>query len=425
MSDEFSLGTQIGILIVLLTLSAFFSSTETALMSLNRYRLRHRSRSGHRGAQLAEALLKRPDRIISLILLGNNLTHILAASLTTLIAVRQWGEHSVAVAALVLTVIILIFAEVIPKTAAALNPEKIALPAAFIYYPLLKLLHPVVWLLNGISNGVLWLMGVRGQDIYQHHLTKEELRVVLTEAGTRIPRKRQQMMTRILDLEKVTVEDVMVPRAEVVGLDLAQNWEDILRQIQDTQYSRIPVFSDELDNLQGVLHLRSVIRDLAHGRLERDALARSLREPYFVHEGTPLNRQLFHFQNEKQRLALVVDEYGDIQGLVTLEDILEEIVGEYTTDPADMARDVHPQRDGTFVVNGAANVRDLNRLMNWDLPVDGPKTLNGLIVNYLESIPEPGTGLKLAGYPIEILNVADNTVKTVRIHPRKNAERDG
>ncbi len=425
MSDEFSLGTQIGILIVLLTLSAFFSSTETALMSLNRYRLRHRSRSGHRGAQLAEALLKRPDRIISLILLGNNLTHILAASLTTLIAVRQWGEHSVAVAALVLTVIILIFAEVIPKTAAAINPEKIALPAAFIYYPLLKILHPVVWLLNGISNGVLWLMGVRGPDIYQHHLTKEELRVVLTEAGTRIPRKRQQMMTRILDLEKVTVEDVMVPRAEVVGLDLAQNWEDILRQIQDTQYSRIPVFSDELDNLQGVLHLRSVIRDLAHGRLERDALARSLREPYFVHEGTPLNRQLFHFQNEKQRLALVVDEYGDIQGLVTLEDILEEIVGEYTTDPADMARDVHPQRDGTFVVNGAANVRDLNRLMNWDLPVDGPKTLNGLIVNYLESIPEPGTGLKLAGYPIEILNVADNTVKTVRIHPRKNAERGG
>lgn len=394
-------------------------------MSLNRYRLRHRSRSGHRGAQLAEALLKRPDRIISLILLGNNLTHILAASLTTLIAVRQWGEHSVAVAALVLTVIILIFAEVIPKTAAAINPEKIALPAAFIYYPLLKILHPVVWLLNGISNGVLWLMGVRGPDIYQHHLTKEELRVVLTEAGTRIPRKRQQMMTRILDLEKVTVEDVMVPRAEVVGLDLAQNWEDILRQIQDTQYSRIPVFSDELDNLQGVLHLRSVIRDLAHGRLERDALARSLREPYFVHEGTPLNRQLFHFQNEKQRLALVVDEYGDIQGLVTLEDILEEIVGEYTTDPADMARDVHPQRDGTFVVNGAANVRDLNRLMNWDLPVDGPKTLNGLIVNYLESIPEPGTGLKLAGYPIEILNVADNTVKTVRIHPRKNAERGG
>ena len=425
MSDEFSLGTQIGILIVLLTLSAFFSSTETALMSLNRYRLRHRSRSGHRGAQLAEALLKRPDRIISLILLGNNLTHVLAASLTTLIAVRQWGEHSVAVAALVLTVIILIFAEVIPKTAAAMNPEKIALPAAFIYYPLLKLMHPVVWLLNGISNGLLWLMGVRGQDIYQHHLTKEELRVVLTEAGTRIPRKRQQMMTRILDLEKVTVEDVMVPKAEVVGLDLAQNWEDILRQIQDTQYSRIPVFSDELDNLQGVLHLRSVIRDLAHGRLERDALARSLREPYFVHEGTPLNRQLFHFQNEKQRLALVVDEYGDIQGLVTLEDILEEIVGEYTTDPADMARDVHPQRDGTFVVNGAANVRDLNRLMNWDLPVDGPKTLNGLIVNYLESIPEPGTGLKLAGYPIEILNVADNTVKTVRIHPRKKSERGG
>jgi len=229
------------------------------------------------------------------------------------------------------------------------------------------------------------------------------------------------MMTRILDLENITVEDVMVPRADVVGIDLAQDWEDILRQIQNTPYTRMPVYSDELDNLQGVVHLRSVVRDLAHGRLERDALARSLKEPYFVHEGTSLNRQLFHFQDEKQRLALVVDEYGDIQGLVTLEDILEEIVGDFTSDPADLARDVHPQRDGTYVVNGSANVRDLNRTMGWELPVDGAKTLNGLIVNYLESIPEPGTGLKLSGYPIEILNVTDNIVKTVRIHPRKNS----
>ena len=302
-----------------------------------------------------------------------------------------------------------------------MNPERIALPAAFIYYPLLKLVSPVIWMLNTISNGLLWLIGIRDPDMYQHHLSKEELRVVLTEAGTRIPRKRQQMMTRILDLENITVEDVMVPRADVVGIDLAQDWEDILRQIQDTPYTRLPVYSDELDNLQGVVHLRSVVRDLAHGRLERDALARSLKEPYFVHEGTSLNRQLFHFQNEKQRLALVVDEYGDIQGLVTLEDILEEIVGDFTSDPADLARDVHPQRDGTFVVNGSANVRDLNRTMGWELPVDGAKTLNGLIVNYLESIPEPGTGLKLSGYPIEILNVTDNIVRTVRIHPRKNS----
>ena len=421
MSDDFSLGAQIGILIVLLILSAFFSSSETALMSINRYRLRYRARTGHRGAQLAETLLKRPDRLLGLILLGNNLVNILAASLTTLIAIHQWGEQSVTVAALVLTVVILIFAEVVPKTAAAMNPERIAFPAAFIYYPLLKLVYPVIWILNGISNGLLWLIGIRDRDQYQHHLSKEELRVVLTDAGTRIPRKRQQMMTRILDLENITVEDVMVPRADVVGIDLAQDWEDILQQIQDTPYTRLPVYSDELDNLQGVVHLRSVIRDLAHGRLERDALARSLKEPYFVHEGTSLNRQLFHFQNEKQRLALVVDEYGDIQGLVTLEDILEEIVGDFTSDPADLARDVHPQRDGTYVVNGSANVRDLNRTMGWELPVDGAKTLNGLIVNYLESIPEPGTGLKLSGYPIEILNVTDNIVKTVRIHPRKNS----
>ncbi|MCH8896432.1 MAG: DUF21 domain-containing protein, partial [Proteobacteria bacterium] len=201
LSDDFSLGAQIGILIVLLILSAFFSSSETALMSVNRYRLRYRARTGHRGAQLAETLLKRPDRILGLILLGNNLVNILAASLTTLIAIRQWGEQSVTVAALVLTVVILIFAEVVPKTAAAMNPERIAFPAAFIYYPLLKLVYPVIWILNGISNGLLWLIGIRDRDMYQHHLSKEELRVVLTDAGTRIPRKRQQMMTRILDLE--------------------------------------------------------------------------------------------------------------------------------------------------------------------------------------------------------------------------------
>jgi len=418
LSDDVPLAVLYGVLAVLLLLSAFFSSTETALMSVNRYRLRHRARAGHRGAQLVETLLQRPERIIGLILLGNNLVNILAASLVTIIALRVGGEGAVAVGALILTLVILVFAEVTPKTLAAIHPGPLAGIAAYVYTPLLKVVYPVVWFLNVITNGLLRLMGVSGKEAGGHSLSQEELRTVVTEAGALIPRNHRRMLTSILDLEKVTVDDIMIPHNEIVGIDLNDGWEDILTQLKNAQHTRMPLYWDGIDNVTGILHLRDVVNELSQGTLGKDSLTKLARESYYVPEATPLNKQLLNFQRAKKRIALVVDEYGDIQGLVTLEDILEEIVGEFTTDPMHLNKDVHPDSNGSFVVNCTANVRVLNRTMNWDLPTDGAKTLNGLILEYLETIPEPGTGLKLNGYPIEILQTGDNAVKTVRIHPK-------
>ena len=418
MSDDVPLAVLYGVLVVLLLLSAFFSSTETALMSVNRYRLRHQARAGHRGARLAEQLLRRPDRIIGLILLGNNLVNIFAAMLVTVIALRIGGERAIFAGGIILTVVILVFAEVAPKTMAALHPGPLARFAAYIYYPLLRVIYPVVWLLNAITNGLLRLMGVSVDKTSGHSLSQEELRTVVTEAGALIPRNHRRMLTSILDLEKVTVDDIMIPHNEIVGIDLNDGWDDILNQLKNAQHTRVPLYWDGIDNVTGILHLRDVVNELSQGSLSKDSLTKLARESYYVPEGTPLNKQLLNFQRAKKRIALVVDEYGDIQGLVTLEDILEEIVGEFTTDPMHLNKDVHPDTNGSFVVNCGANVRVLNRTMNWDLPTDGAKTLNGLILEYLETIPEPGTGLKLNGYPLEILQTGDNAVKTVRIHPK-------
>ena len=418
MSDDVPLAVLYGILVVLLLLSAFFSSTETALMSVNRYRLRHKARAGHRGARLTEKLLERPDRIIGLILLGNNLVNFAAASLVTLIALRIGGEKAAAAGVLILTVVVLVFAEVTPKTLAALHPGRLARTAAYIYYPLLKLFYPVVWFLNTITNGLLRLMGVSPELASSHSLSQEELRTVVTEAGALIPRTHRRMLVSILDLEKVTVDDIMIPHNEIVGIDLDDDWDEILTQLRNSQHTRLPLYWDGIDNVTGVLHLRDVVNAMSEGTLGKETLTRLAREPYYVPEGTPLNKQLLNFQRAKKRIALVVDEYGDIQGLVTLEDILEEIVGEFTTDPMHLNKDVHTEGNGSYVVNCTANVRVLNRTMNWELPTDGAKTLNGLILEYLETIPEPGTGLKLNDYPIEILQTGDNAVKTVRIHPK-------
>ena len=387
-------------------------------MSLNRYRLRHMARAGHRGAQLAENLLRQPERILGLILLGNNLVNILTATLTTIIAINLWGESSTAAAALVLTVVIVIFAEVTPKTLAAKRPQLLAFPAAFIYSPLLKITWPVIWLLNQISNGVLRMLGADPGKRESHKLSNEELRTVVMEGGN-IPQQRQDMLTSILDLEKVTVDDIMVPRSDVIGIDLEDKWSEVIDLIQNSPYTRLPVFNGELDQLVGVLHMRKLVNRLAESELTRELLNKLLDDPYFVPEGTPLNRQLQYFQQARQRFALVVDEYGDIQGLITIADLLEEIVGEFTSDPDHMTKDVHAETDDCYIVNGAVNIRELNRMMNWHLPTDGPKTLNGLILEYLETIPEPGTGLKLADYPIEVLHTSDNAVKTVRVHARR------
>ncbi len=417
MGDDVPLASLIGLLVPLLLLSAFFSGSETALMSLNRYQLRHKAREGHRGARLAEKLLKRPDRVIGLILLGNNLVNFLAASMVGVTAYEIGGEPAAALAAVVLTLIVLVFAETAPKTLAALHPERVAFPAALIYYPLLKITYPIVWLTNACANGVLFLFGVRSSDTELQSLTREELRTVVFEAGARISSRYRQMLISILDLEKVTVDDVMVPHNEIIGIDLDDEDSDIEKIIAESEHTRLPVYRDSIDQVVGILHLRR-LANLAQRDLNKTNLQQLLTEPYFVPEGTPLSMQLVQFQRRRERIALVVDEYGDIQGIVTLEDILEEIVGEFTTDPADEGDDVVSEGADSYIVDATANIRELNRSQNWQLPTEGPKTLNGLIVELLETIPTPGICLKINGYPIEITEVDDNRVRMVRVGPR-------
>jgi Mg2+/Co2+ transporter CorB len=415
--NDIPLSILFGIVAFLIVLSAFFSGSETGLLSLNRYRLRHLAKIKHPAAMRAEKMLQRPDRLIGLILLGNNFVNILASSISTLIAMRLFGEAGIAIGAGVLTLVILIFAEVTPKTLAALHPERFAFPASYILNPLLWVTYPFVWVINLFTNALLKMLGVDPREGGTQHLTAEELRTVVNEAGALIPRRHQKMLVSILDLEKVTVEDIMVPRNEIFSVDLDDEWEDILKLVTSSAHTRIPACRDGIDNILGLIHIKRILPLLTQGSLNKETLESHLHEPYFVPEGTPLNQQLLNFQRQKRRIGFIVNEYGDIQGLVTLEDILEEIVGEFTTDPASNIREIHPQDDGTFLVDGGVNIRELNRIMHWELPTEGPKTLNGLVLEYLETIPEPGTSLLLAGYPVEIVQTTTNSVKMVRINP--------
>ena len=417
MNDDMPIGFLVGLLVALLFLSAFFSGTETALMSLNRYRLRHQAKGGNRAARITEALLERPDRLIGLILLGNNTVNLTAAALVTLISLRVGGENAVLAGTLILTFVVLIFAEVAPKTIAALHPARIALPAALIYYPLLKIAYPLVWLINLFANTLLRLLGV-SPEIASHSLSTEELRTVVAEAGAMVPRRHQRMLLRILDLDAVTVDDVMVPRQDIVEIDLADDWEKNLAVIRQSEFHRLPVCRDGIDNILGVVAVRRLMPDLAHGTLDEKRLMQVMREPYFVPEGTPLTQQLLNFEQQQRRAAFVVDEYGDVQGLVTTEDILREVIGEFdrAASPSDVG--IIQALDDSFIIDGSANVRQLNRLMNWSLPTDGPKTLNGLIVEELETIPEPGTLINVGSYPIEIIETSEHTIRSVRIFRR-------
>jgi len=414
---DIPLSALFGALVGLIFLSAFFSSSETALMALNRYRLRHLAKTGRRGAVLATRLLERPDRLIGLILLGNNFVNISASAIATLIALRLYGRAGIAVATGLLTLVVLVFAEVAPKTFAARHPEGVAFPAAYVLTPLLKGVYPLVWITNFLAHGVLRLFGLAATTGPSDSLGSEELRTLFSETGVLIPERHQRMLVNILDLEKTTVNDIMIPRNEIVGIDLDDDWDQVLVQIANSPHGRVPLFRDDVGNVVGVLHLRRLIQVALRGELTRETLERYVREPYFVPEGTPLTRQLLNFQNQKRRLGLVVDEYGDLLGLVTLEDILEEIVGEFTTVRMTASRDIHPQADGTLIVDGGTPVRALNRALAWQLPTDGPRTLNGVILEHLEIIPETGTTFLLQNHPVEILQTKDNAVKSVRIHP--------
>jgi Mg2+/Co2+ transporter CorB len=420
--DDPSLLGLLGLLVLLLGLSAFFSGSETALMMLNRYRARHLAAEGHGGAGRALRLLDRPDRLIGLILVGNNFVNNLLASIAAVVAVEigGGGGGAVAIGASVITVLILIFSEVAPKTLAALHPERLAYPAAYVYTPLLRVAYPLVWAINGIAMGVLRLLGVRPEARGADALTREELRTAVLEAGTFIPKRHQKMLVNILDLEKATVEDIMIPRGEVDGIDFSEPVEDILTFLRRTQYTRIPVWEGSIDHVIGVLHVRDFMQaQMDEAEIDKETLRGLLRDPYFVPEGTRLTALLINLQRARQTVALVVDEYGDVLGLVTFADLLEEIVGEFTTDPLDTISDAQAQPDGSYLVEGSASVRDLVRTLGWELPTDGPKTLNGLILEHLETIPETGTSLMIAGYPLEILQVQDNAVRVARVYPAK------
>ncbi len=416
--DNIPLSVLYGTLVGLIVMSAFFSSSETGLMMLNRYRLRHLVKSGHPGARRAAALLDKPDRLIGLILLFNNAVNLLASSLVTIIALRHGGDAALAVGTGLLILVILIFAEVTPKTLAARHPERIAFPAAWVYVPLLKIFYPLVWIVNVIANFFLRLLGVRAEQAASLALSREELRTVLDEAGNRIPERHQKMLISILDLEKVTVEDIMVPRNEISGIDLDDDWDSIRKQISESAYTKLLVYRSNLDNALGFIHLRQVIRLLSQNELDKSDFEKTISNIYYTPITTPLHTMMMNFQKNRKRIGLVVDEYGDIQGLITLEDILEEIVGEFTTDPSQFSRDIYPQDDGSWLVDGSINLRMLNRLLAMRFPLDGPKTLNGLVLEYLEHIPEPGTSVLIANHPMEIIQTKEQSIKTVRISPR-------
>ncbi|WP_312728573.1 HlyC/CorC family transporter [Stutzerimonas kunmingensis] len=407
-------GFLVGLLVFLLLCSAFFSSSETGMLSLNRYRLRHQAKEGHRGAQRASELLAHPDRLLGTILVGNNFVNILASSIATVLAMQLWGEAGIAIATIGLTIILLIFGEITPKTLAALRPEIVAYPVSLPLKLLQKVLYPLVAMLGWVSNGLLKLLGVDLSNKGNDSLSTEELRSVVRESGTDLPLNRQSMLLGILDLERVTVDDIMIPRNEVTGIDLDDDLESIIGQLRTTPHTRLPVFRNDINQIEGIVHMRQIARLLSHDQLTKESLLEACNEPYFVPENTPLSTQLLNFQKQKRRIGIVVDEYGDVRGIVTLEDILEEIVGEFSNQDVLRSPDIHPQDDGTLVIDGAAYIREVNRALGWKLPCDGPKTLNGLITEALEHMPDSGICLQIGNYRLEILQAADNRVKSVR-----------
>jgi Mg2+/Co2+ transporter CorB len=384
-------------------------------MSLNRYRLKHLAAKNHGGALRAVKLLQRPDRLITLILLGNNFINIVITQLATYLGYRIYGDAGIAIAAGFLTLVLLLFAEVTPKTLAASSPEKIAFPAAYVYQPLSKLLFPLVAIIDWLAKLILKLFQLSGKSVDNDALNSAELRVAVNDTSGLIPDSHRDMLLSILDLEKVAVDDIMVPRSEIIGIDLEDEWHDTLKLITNLSYSRIPVFSGNIDNLVGTAMLRRILPLLMKDGFDSDSLVELTREGYFIPEGTPLTTQLINFRKNKRRIGFVVDEYGDIQGLVTIEDILEEIVGEFTTDPTALHQDFFQDADGSFLIDGSTHIRDINRNLGIELPTRGPRTLNGVILEHMEFIPEAGTSMKINGFPIEIMQVKNNMVKTARI----------
>ena len=406
------------ILLLLLLVVAFSSGTEVAMLSVNRYRIRHRAQQGELNARVLDRLLKTPDEWLGANLVILAAASVFASAIATILAQRSGYRYAIPVAGALLTVVVIVFCELAPKIYATANPEGVALHAAGIYRVLVLVARPALWLTNTLAYGFLWIFGVGRAASSAHTLNAEELRTVVSEAAPMIPMRHRQMLLSILDLGHVTVNDIMIPRQEIAGIDVNESWDEIIDRLRQTPHTRLPVYEGELDNLVGLLHMKRVARELARGTLHRERLLEiaSGRELYFVPEGTALNVQLTQFQRNRRRLAFVVDEYGDIQGLVTLEDILEEIVGEFTSDPATIThKDVHTEHPGVFIINASATIRALNRALSWQLPTGGPKTVNGLLLEHLETIPDPGTMVRVGAYDFEVLQIADNAIRTVRV----------
>lgn len=418
MLDHVSTSTLIIILVIMVVVSAYFSASETGMMTLNRYRLRHLSKQGNRAARRVEKLLRRPDRLISLVLIGNNLVNILASALATIVGIRLYGNAGVAIATGVLTFVVLIFAEVMPKTIAALYPERVAFPSSVLLAPLQKIMLPLVWLLNTITRGLMRLCGIRGNVHSSDAVSKDELRSIVNESHSQISRRNQDMLISVLDLEKVAVSDIMVPRNEVVGIDINDDWKSIMRQLTHSPHGRIVLYRQSLDDAIGMLRVREAYRLMTEKKeFNKENLLRAADEIYFIPEGTPLNVQLVKFQRNKEKVGMIVDEYGDIQGLVTVEDILEEIVGDFTTSMSpSLAEEVNPQSDGSVLIDGSANVRELNKAFNWSLPIEA-RTINGMLLEELEEIPQVDAQVRVGNYLIDVLDVQENMIKRVRVTP--------
>lgn len=404
------------LLVVLLLVSAFFAATETAMMAINRYRLKHAAKT-NAAARLVTQILTRPDRLLTVVLIGNSFANIASASIATIIGVRLFGEIGALYATVLLAIVVLLFAEISPKIVASQKPELISYVTATPLYIVMKILFPIVWVANALSNGLLYIMGVKHLKKTLDILTMDELRTMVNESGALISSHHQSMLSSILDLETITVEDIMIPRNDIIGIDLNEDDTTIINKIRNSQHTLLPVYRDDIDDIYGMLHMRDLTHVLTEHDFSKPILLELVEKPYFVPEGTFLHTQLFNFQRTKNRFALVVDEYGDILGMVTLADILEEIVGEFATG-LDYTSRLILQPDNTYLVDGSINVRYLNQTMQWELPITNSKTISGVIIEYLELIPTANTCVLINNYPIEILLVQDNMIKTCKIGPR-------
>ena len=401
-------------IVFLLFLSAFFSGVETAMMSLNRYRLKYLVKENDKGAIRADKLLKRPDRLLGVILIGNNFVNILAASLTTVLCLNLFGDSGVVIGSIVLTLIILVFAEITPKTFAALNSEKVALPASLILKYLQKILRPLVLFVNFFSNFFMRLLGTKNTSINED-LSPEELKSVLENSGDLIPKKYQDMLISVLELDKVCVDEVMTQRSEVIGIDINQPIENILSTLQNNQKDFLPVYNESLDDLRGVIDLYGITSFLSNENKSIESLIDSLDEAYFIPENTPLSTQLFNFQKNKKTVAVIIDEYGSVKGLVTIKDVLEVIVGELATDIDRESVEIMEQKDGSYLIDASIPLRELNKKLNWQLPINGAKTLNGLIIDQVETIPENNIKIEIDNYAIETVLIRNNMIKIARV----------